>query len=74
MRVLDNALADSIHGLYTWQLNYPKGSRRGLHDVKVASLTYVDCITHCRLRDEMEPARLHQPGGVRSLQPCTDSG
>ena len=51
----DNALAESFHGLYKWELIYPQGPWRGLDDVEFATLTYVDWFNHRRLHGEIEP-------------------
>jgi putative transposase len=45
----DNALAESFHGLYKWELIYRHGPWRGLDDVEFATLGYVDWFNHRRL-------------------------
>jgi transposase InsO family protein len=49
----DNAMAESFHGLYTWELIYPQGPWRGLDDVESATLGYVDWFNHRRLHGEI---------------------
>ncbi len=44
----DNALAESFHGLYKWELIYRHGPWRGLDDVEFATLGYVDWFNHRR--------------------------
>ena len=50
-----NAMAESFHGLYEWELIYPQGPWSGLADVEFATLTYVDWFNHRRLHGEIEP-------------------
>jgi putative transposase len=45
----DNALAESVIGLYKWELIYPGGPWAGLTDVEMATLTYIDWFNHRRL-------------------------
>lgn len=45
----DNALVESFHGLYKWELIYRHGPWRGLDDVEFATLGYVDWFNHRRL-------------------------
>jgi putative transposase len=49
----DNALAESFHGLYKWELIYRHGPWRGLDDVEFATLGYVDWFNHHRLHGEI---------------------
>ena len=49
----DNAMAESFHGLYKWELIYPQGPWSGLADVEFATLTYVDWFNHRRLHGEI---------------------
>ena len=49
----DNALAESFHGLYKWELIYRHGPWRGLDDVEFATLAYVDWFNHRRLHGEI---------------------
>jgi putative transposase len=51
----DNAMADSVNGLYKWELIYPKGPWQGLDDVEFATLTYVDWFNNRRLHGQIEP-------------------
>ena len=49
----DNTLAESLNGLYTWELIYRHGPWRGLDAVEFATLTYVDWFNHRRLHGEI---------------------
>jgi putative transposase len=49
----DNAMAESFNGLYKWELIYRRGAWRGLNDVELATLTYVDWFNHRRLHGEI---------------------
>jgi putative transposase len=49
----DNALAESFHSLYKWELIYPQGPWNGLDDVEFATLGYVDWFNHRRLHGEI---------------------
>jgi putative transposase len=49
----DNAMAESFHGLYKWELIYPKGPWQGLSDVEFATLEYVDWFNNRRLHGEI---------------------
>jgi putative transposase len=51
----DNALVESFHGLYKWELIYPKGPWHGLTDVEFATLEYVDWFNHRRLHGQITP-------------------
>jgi putative transposase len=48
-----NAMAESFHGLYKWELIYPRGPWRGLDDVEYATLGYIDWFNHRRLHGEI---------------------
>src|ERR671918_774900 len=48
-----NALVESFHGLYKWELIYPQGPWAGLEDVELATLSYVDWFNDRRLRGEI---------------------
>ena len=45
----DNALAESVIGLYKTELVRPKGPWRGLDDLEYAKLSWVDWYNHRRL-------------------------
>jgi len=45
----DNALAESINGLYKTELVRNEGSWRGLDDLELATLEWVDWFNHRRL-------------------------
>jgi putative transposase len=49
----DNALAESFHGLYKWELIYRHGPWRGLDDVEFATLSYIDWFNHRRLHGQI---------------------
>jgi len=46
-------MAESFNGLYKWKLIYKQGPWRGLDDVEVATMTYVDWFNHRRLHGEI---------------------
>lgn len=56
---------ESFHGLYTWDLIYPKGPWHGLSDVEFATLEYVDWFNHPAPRRDHRPPRLHHPRRLR---------
>jgi putative transposase len=45
----DNALAESVIGLYKTELVHRRGSWQGLHDLELATLEWVDWFNHRRL-------------------------
>jgi len=45
----DNALAESFNGLYKWELIHRQGPWRGIEDVELATMTYIDWFNHRRL-------------------------
>jgi putative transposase len=45
----DNALAESVNGLYKAELVYRQGPWRGIEDLELATLTWVDWYNHRRL-------------------------
>jgi len=49
----DNAMAESFNGLYKWELIYRQGPWKGLEDVEMATLTYVDWFNNRRLHGEI---------------------
>jgi putative transposase len=51
----DNAMAESVNGLYKWEPIYPKGPWTGIEDVEFATLTYIDWFNHRRLHGEIQP-------------------
>ncbi len=51
----DNAMIDSLNGLYKSELIYPHGPWNGLNNVKSAPLQYVDCFNHQRRQGENAP-------------------
>jgi putative transposase len=50
-----NAMAETINGLYKWELIYPNGPWTGLDDVEFATLTYVDWFNNRRLHARTTP-------------------
>ena len=45
----DNALAESIIGLYKAEVTRPRGPWQGLEAVEFATLDWVDWFNHCRI-------------------------
>ena len=45
----DNALAESVNGLYRAELVHRRGPWRGLEDLELATLEWVDWFNHRRL-------------------------
>ena len=45
----DNALAESVNGLYKAELVHRRGPWRGLEDLELATLEWVDWFNHRRL-------------------------
>ena len=45
----DNALAESVNGLYKAELVHCRGPWRGLEDLELATLEWVDWFNHRRL-------------------------
>ena len=79
----DNALAESINGLYKTELVRNKGPWRGLDDLELATLEWVDWFNHRRLFHEIgriPPAELedrhyrqtesHHPGETHTTTPA----
>jgi transposase InsO family protein len=55
----DNALAETINGLYEAELIHRRGPWRSFESVEIATLEWVDWFNHCRLLepiDNMPPA------------------
>jgi Integrase core domain len=60
----DNALAETIIGLYKTELIYRRGPWKGLDDVEYATLEWVDWFNHRRLLEpigHVPPAELRPP-------------
>jgi putative transposase len=49
----DNALAESVHGLYKTELIGPRGPWRGRWDVEIATLEWIDWYNHRRLHSAL---------------------
>ena len=49
----DNALAESFNGLFKTELIRPQGPWRGLDDLEIATLEYIDWFNHRRLHGEL---------------------
>ena len=49
----DNALAESTIGLFKTELLHPRGPWRGLDDLGIAALEYIDWFNHRRLHSEI---------------------
>jgi putative transposase len=57
----DNALAETINGLYKTELNKPRGPWRTVDEVEVATAEWVDWFNHCRLYEhcgDMPPVEM----------------
>jgi putative transposase len=50
----DNALAESVNGLYKVELVYWQGPWRGADDLELATLTWVDWFNHTRLHSSLD--------------------
>jgi putative transposase len=59
----DNALAESINGLYKAEVIHRRGPWRNVEAVEFATLDWVDWFNHRRL---LEPNWRHSAGGVRA--------
>ncbi|MGD0344942.1 MAG: hypothetical protein ABSB55_08345 [Acidimicrobiales bacterium] len=46
-------MAASFNGPYRWQLFCPRRPRRGLDNIELVTLGYVDSFNHRRLHDEI---------------------
>ena len=77
----DNAAAESLNGLYKTQLIRRRGPWRGLDDVELATLEYVDWFKHRRLHThcgdippvESEDNYYRQIAGLTEDQPAEPS-
>lgn len=59
----DNALAESINGLYKAELIKPRKPWKGVDDVEIATAEYVDWFNHRRLYEycgDLPPAELEE--------------
>jgi putative transposase len=73
----DNAAAESVFGLYKTELIRRQGLWRGLADVELATLEWVDWFNHRRLHSycaDVPPAQFEQDyyrqiAGLEALQP-----
>jgi putative transposase len=68
----DNALAESLGGLYKTELIRHRGPWRGLDDVEYATLEYVDWFNHRRLHGELgrrPPAELEALQASQATSP-----
>lgn len=50
----DNALAESVNGLYKAELVYWEGPWRGADDLELATLGWVDWFNHTRIHSSLE--------------------
>ena len=50
-------MAESLNGLYKWELIYPQGPWVGLEDVEFATLEYLDWFNHRRRHGEILDGR-----------------
>ena len=71
----DNALAESLNGLYKTELIRRRGPWRGLDDVEFATLEYVDWFNHRRLHGEigMAPPAEFEDRYYRQNSPATEA-
>ena len=53
----DNAMTESFHGPYKWELTHRRVPWRGPGDIEFATLEYVDWFNHRRLHREILPQR-----------------
>ena len=69
----DNALAESVNGLYKTELVYRRGPWRGLEDLELATLTWVDWYNHRRLFGAIGyvPPVEYEANHYRELVPAT---
>jgi putative transposase len=49
----DNALAETVNGLYKAELVYHEGPWRGLDDLELHTMTWVDWFNHARLHSSL---------------------
>jgi transposase InsO family protein len=72
----DNALAESIIGLYKTELIRRRGPWRGLDDVEYATLEYVDWFNHRRLLEPIGniPPAEKEVNHYRQTSPATEAG
>jgi putative transposase len=72
----DNALAESIIGLYKTELIYRQGPWRGHEDVELATLTYIDWFNRKRVLGpigDIPPAE-YEANHYRQTSPATTAG
>jgi len=75
----DNAMAETINGLYKTELIHRQGPWKGLDDVEYATLEWVDWFNHRRILEpigDIPPAeyetnyyRQHSPAETAGLKP-----
>lgn len=72
----DNALAETIIGLYKTELIYRKGPWRSLEDVELATLTYVDWFNQRRILEPIGdiPPADYEANHYRQKSPATTAG
>jgi transposase InsO family protein len=72
----DNALAESIIGLYKTELIYRQGPWKGLDDVELATLTYIDWFNRKRILQpigDLPPAE-YEANHYRQTSPASTAG
>jgi putative transposase len=72
----DNALAETIIGLYKTELIYRQGPWRGLEDLELATLTYVDWFNQHRILEpigDIPPAE-YEANHYRQMSPANEAG
>ena len=72
----DNALAETVIGLYKTELIYQKGPWRSPEHLELATLTYIDWFNHKRILEpigDIPPAE-HEANYYRHKSPATTAG
>ncbi len=72
----DNAMAETINGLYKTELIWRRGPWRGLDDVEYATLEWVDWFNHHRILEpigDIPPAE-YEANYYRQTSPARDAG
>jgi transposase InsO family protein len=72
----DNAMAETINGLYKTEVIYRRGPWRGLDDVEYATLEWVDWFNHRRILEpigDIPPAE-YEANHYRQSSPATEAG
>ena len=72
----DNAMAETINGLYKTELIHRRGPWRGLDDVEYATLEWVDWFNHHRILEPIgdTPPAEYEANYYRQTNPARDAG